>query len=606
MNVDRYFIVIDDIWDTEIWDIIRCTLMHNNCASRIIATTRILEVARIIGEVYKLEPLSHDLSKDLFNTRLFGGKKKCHYDPLINTYHQFLHKCGGVPLTITTIASLLVGKPMEYLSKVYRSIGFKYEDNTRTILLLSYYDLPCHLRTCLLYLSIYPEYRIIEKDSLIWKWIAEGFVHDQEPGVGLYAIGERYFDELIDKSMIQPCDFPTNKGMISGCRVHDMVHDMICLLAKEENFVTILDSNEQHINLVHRSVRWLAIGDKIRLANIPMPQVRSLNDFNNDVMLPSLSCFQVLRVLALEGGAFSQNNNICLENLGKLVHLRYLGLGKMVGILELPKGIGDLKFLQTLDLGCDRLRELPRSVGLLRQLKCLRAYGKHIIMPDWIGSLTSLQELWVSQVHESSNFMNELGKLTELRKLRTAGTLWLFGASSMKAWKESLVKLKKIQTIDMILVMSMGYDDSTCCWEGYIPPQQFCLLYLWYNYEKPGWGGPIDLALLDPSHLSMLVETEIFGRFPELVTLHLNMPRGHQCEIMGAEGALPKLRVYKSATSDHIPKERFSSMPSIESLDFHIEVRVSSDSKVDYFDFGSLRNLPLLQSIPIDTWSSRP
>uniref|UniRef100_A0A8R7QY55 Disease resistance protein RPP13 n=1 Tax=Triticum urartu TaxID=4572 RepID=A0A8R7QY55_TRIUA len=415
----RYLIVIDDIWDTKTWELVKTALVCNNCGSRII-TTRILEVATMASEVYKLQPLSLDLSKDLFDRRLSCAAIEWPNHLPAEVYDKILHKCGGVPLAIITIASLLVGKPVELWSKVYTSIGFGDEENedvenTRKILLFSYYDLPCHLKTCLLYVSIYPEDHLFEKDSLIWKWVAEGFIHEK-PGVGLFEIGERYFNELVNKSMIMPVEEAL--GMISGCRVHDMVHDMICLLAKEENFVTILDSNEQHINLVHRSVRWLAIGDKIRLANIPMPQVRSLNDFNNDVMLPSLSCFQVLRVLALEGGAFSQNNNICLENLGKLVHLRYLGLGKMVGILELPKGIGDLKFLQTLDLGCDRLRELPRSVGLLRQLKCLRAYGKHIIMPDWIGSLTSLQELWVSQVHESSNFMNELGKLTELRKLR--------------------------------------------------------------------------------------------------------------------------------------------------------------------------------------------
>lgn len=103
-----------------------------------------------------------------------------------------------MPLAIITIASLLVG-------------DIEDVENTRNILLFSYYDLPCHLRTCLLHLSIYPEDYLIRKDTLIWKWVAEGFVHEQSR-IMLFELGERFFNELINRNMIQPIETPIKES----------------------------------------------------------------------------------------------------------------------------------------------------------------------------------------------------------------------------------------------------------------------------------------------------------------------------------------------------------------------------------------------------------
>ena len=65
-HVDRYFIIIDDIWDLKAWDIMKCALLDNNHGSRVITTTRILDVATKTGDIYKLKLLSQHLSEELF------------------------------------------------------------------------------------------------------------------------------------------------------------------------------------------------------------------------------------------------------------------------------------------------------------------------------------------------------------------------------------------------------------------------------------------------------------------------------------------------------------------------------------------------------------
>ena len=88
-------------------------------------------------------------------------------------------------------------------------------ENMTAILSMSYFDIPHHLRTCLLYLSVYPEDYKIEKQCLINRWIAEGFIH-KEKRQNEYETGERYFNDLINRSMIQPLKVWSGEGMSSA------------------------------------------------------------------------------------------------------------------------------------------------------------------------------------------------------------------------------------------------------------------------------------------------------------------------------------------------------------------------------------------------------
>jgi disease resistance protein RPM1 len=49
---------------------------------------------------------------------------------------------------------------------------------------------------------MFPEEYSIEKSSVVWMWIAEGFVQERK-GMSSFEIGEGYFNQLVNRSLIQ-------------------------------------------------------------------------------------------------------------------------------------------------------------------------------------------------------------------------------------------------------------------------------------------------------------------------------------------------------------------------------------------------------------------
>lgn len=246
----RFLLIVDDIWDVEAWKSIKFALMGGKCGSKIITTTRNVSVSKECcsyndDTVYNMKPLSEDDSQRLFYNRIFPRDNICPPE-FKQVSADILKKCGGVPLAIISLASYLASnqqiKPMNQWLGLLNSIGTGLQkgdtnlEEMRRILSFSYYDLPSHLKTCLLYLSIFPEDCQIDKDRLIRRWIAEGFIQGEK----LFELAESYFNELINRSMIRPIDIDA-EGRANGCLVHDMMLDLICDLSSEDNFVTILD-----------------------------------------------------------------------------------------------------------------------------------------------------------------------------------------------------------------------------------------------------------------------------------------------------------------------------------------------------------------------------
>ncbi|VAI82467.1 unnamed protein product [Triticum turgidum subsp. durum] len=432
----RYLIVIDDIWEEEIWRCIDCALYKNKLHSRVITTTRNVSVSKAClsssdDTIHKMKPLSDEDSQILFHRRIFRSEEKCPEDLQVVS-RDILKKCGGVPLAIITIASLLVSnqrvKPNHDWMDVYNSMGHGVTQSDiakdmNRILSLSYYDLPSYLKPCLLYLSIFPEDFEIERDFLIWRWLAEGFIQRDKGETSLFEIGETYFNELMNRSLIQPAKI-NEEGTVVTCRIHDMVLDLICSLSSEENFTSILDNAEWHALNLQRKLRRLSLHNiKAKVQNhqfdsTSLSKVRTFAVFSPVTCdwLPSLSSFQFLRVLDLGNcGSRKSSSGISIKYVGNLIHLRYLGL-RSADIDELPMDIGNLHLLQIMDILNTGIEELPASVVQLRNLICLYVDSR-VRLPKGMGNLTSLEVLDYVRVSSSPHIVKELSHLTEVRTL---------------------------------------------------------------------------------------------------------------------------------------------------------------------------------------------
>ncbi|KAL6607874.1 hypothetical protein ACP70R_040937 [Stipagrostis hirtigluma subsp. patula] len=604
----RYFVIIDDLWDEKVWEVIECAFYKNNLGSRIIITTRNVVVSKACcsndDAIYRMKPLSGDDSKRLFYKRIFHHENGCPGE-LEEVSKDILKKCGGVPLAIITIAGLLANKQAHRRDEWYNVLnsighglkgGHQVED-MKKILSFSYYDLPPHLKTCLLYLSIFPEDHEIDRDYLVRIWIAEGVMGSptsQQENM-LVDLGESYFLDLINRSMIQPAERTgLDVDNVISCRVHDMVLELILSLSKEENFVTMLDY-ERDTSLVGK-VHRLCLQNSKAVHTVPdatVRKVRSLYAFSSSIdIMPAVSSFPILRVLDIKDCHFEGSYH--LKYLGKLFHLRYLRLSCRC-IKELPMEIGNLEFLQTLDLIGSSIKELPPTIVRLRRLMFLR-FENAITLSDRIGALTSLQELSpvidIVDFPGSLGFLKALGNLTELRELAIIFPSNVLGD---KVLFQSLCSLRNLREV-YLYTRYMREVVLEPMQELCAPPPHLRILYLRVRLSAlPLWfNSPLDLQYL--SHLEINIDemhqedVENLGRLPALRVLKMWIFEAKE-RLVIASGAFPCLEdcFFRESTFGVVFKS--GAMPMVEVRSIFVLVRQCRDIN---FDCG-LGNLPSLR-----------
>ncbi|KAF8779114.1 hypothetical protein HU200_002787 [Digitaria exilis] len=493
----RYLIVIDDVWTIAAWDAIRSKLPENNLDSRIMVTTRIETVAvgcsdagEISGDnIYHIQPLNSEDSRKLFLSRAFGSKDATCPKELEDEMDKILEKCGGLPLAIVSISSLLASykspEHKDMWDRVCKSISYHMENNPtlegmKQILTLSYDHLPYHLKGCMMYLSIFPEDFLINKDRLLYRWIAEGLVEEKR-GMTLMEVAEAYYDEL------RPKEFPFKKDDSASKKPSK-------------------DSSSKK-----KSV-------KNGLEEINVQHVRSLSMFQleGNKLLDRLDEFTLLRVLDLEdckGVKDKHMGDIC-----RMYLLRYLSL-RGTDISVLPPKIRELEHLQTLDVRATNIVALPESVIKLEKLARLFFSKKDVWETMWkppqgLWKMKALREVgWVVLEDDAVRVAQEIGELEDLQRLSIYVNCDGSKSSGAKVLKELAQSLSKTYSLRSLDMGNIGWgNELNFLLELPSPPRLLRLLRIAGAIDSlPNWVE--SLAYLVEFHMSwaQLVDDQLYG-----------------------------------------------------------------------------------------------
>lgn len=121
-----------------------------------------------------------------------------------------MNKCDGHPLALVSVAKALQGHKLtgELCEEMTQNLCSRMEENKNghftklgQVLMNNYSSLPGNsLKTCLLYSSVFPNDRPVNRKTLTSRWLAEGYIDgDQE-------IADKKLDELIDRNIIWAVD----------------------------------------------------------------------------------------------------------------------------------------------------------------------------------------------------------------------------------------------------------------------------------------------------------------------------------------------------------------------------------------------------------------
>ncbi|XP_050283431.1 putative disease resistance RPP13-like protein 1 isoform X4 [Quercus robur] len=424
----KIFLVLDDVWNesyndsVELLKVFRCGAKE----TKIIVTTRSEKVASNVLTVaaIHLKQLSDEECWSLFEKHAFINGKASEFPILDDIGKQIVQKCKGLPLAAKTLGGLLRCEqdPKEWTMILKSDIWNLPEEKNDILpaLRLSYHFLPSHLKRCFAYCSIFPKDYEFEREELVLLWMAQDFLQQSKGNEGMEEIGERYFDDLVSRSLFQQSS--TNESCFI---MHDLVNDLatfisgeFCFRLEEDNELNEITEKTRHFSCYEGrfddSKKFEILYDAKDLRTFLEKLKWSWRkEYDNlwKMKCDLLKEFKTMRVLTFSSSRITELPNF----VDDLKHLRYLNISDTV-IKHLPDSLCKLYNLQTLILS-RYITKFPTNTSKLINLRHLdNSKATMEEMPPQMGKMKNLRKLYVFGVgkHDDGSSIKELGELQHL------------------------------------------------------------------------------------------------------------------------------------------------------------------------------------------------
>ncbi|CAI0397066.1 unnamed protein product [Linum tenue] len=472
----RFLLVLDDVWEEgfETWKKLGQHLMTVGGAagSKVLVTTRSNKVAEMASRAmmepgtstsmvetpYILRTLPLDVSfQFLMKSSLLLHGEGAQTEQVEGIAKEIAMICGGVPLAIREMASLLSLKDRKEWPSIVRGLQRNYRDGVDSmsvILQLCFNSIPSHLKLCLSCCSLFPRGHVFDIQSLTQLWEAQGYF--EEGGSGNRQ-GLQCFEMLNRRSFFHDVEMD-EFGNLATCRMYNWVYDLASMghNGRHWSLSPNSESSSRFPTNIHPSLlRSILLGGQ---------ESSSASRRGWSMLKPLFPSLKSLSALDAHSSGIEQ----VPSSIRYLAILRYLDVSGNDAMEQLPESISELWQLQVLKLsGCTRLKQLPRNIRKLVNLKHLYSEGCWSLthMPRGIGELTSLLTLTCFVLPKQSSpskhmaaGLSELGSLKHLRgrlEIRNLGS-HNSGGTELECRTSFLIEKQGLQSLSLCWDMDDG------------------------------------------------------------------------------------------------------------------------------------------------------